>query len=225
MPERSKRRAVSLAVALTVASSFGCGGSQGEAIGVVEASVSANDFDADQGPGSGPGESASVPTTVVAASTTPPTPTASSLEPEQASSTATSLVVTSGPLSTQKPPADSLVGGSEEWFTSPSGNIACHLVADESTSCWIGEKDWEIERPPGSFCEIADFGNAIELGPDGPFWPCYTDSRWDFAAGPLAYGSSLTVGSVTCRSERTGVTCVGPEGSGFFISRAEGTMF
>jgi hypothetical protein len=118
-------------------------------------------------------------------------------------------------------------GGSDFAFTSPSGNIAC-LVTDafiERVSCWIGDKDWTIDQPDDPDCADADWGNAVDLGTDGPSFPCYTDFIWVPDADPLDYGLTVAVGEFRCESARTGVTCTNGDGRGFTLARAAVDLF
>jgi hypothetical protein len=41
----------------------------------------------------------------------------------------------------------------------------------------------------------------------------------------LPYGASLTLGGITCTSERTGMTCVNRDGRGFAVARAAQRVF
>lgn len=106
-------------------------------------------------------------------------------------------------------------------FTSPSGNIACNMHDASGVSCWISERNWEIEQPSG--CKDADWGNVIDLGTTGIEWPCYTDFGFDRDAPELPYGSSMVVGSYSCMSERTGVRCSDGR-EGFNLARAAVTI-
>ena len=108
-------------------------------------------------------------------------------------------------------------------FTSPSGNIAC-VMATGGASCWISEMDWELTEAPAG-CEDADWGNALYVSADGAGPDCYTDFSWDPAAPALGYGSTMTVGDVTCTSARTGVTCLHAGGAGFLLSRGRVEVF
>ncbi|MEL7156018.1 MAG: DUF6636 domain-containing protein [Actinomycetota bacterium] len=105
-------------------------------------------------------------------------------------------------------------------FTSPSGNIACNIGESSGVSCFIFDKDWEIERPPDPICEVSDWGNAIDLTVDGTAWSCYTDLAWDASAPPLPYGQVIQVGEFTCASETTGMSCRNGRGDGFDLARA-----
>ena len=112
------------------------------------------------------------------------------------------------------------VGG----FTSPSGNIACNL-STFGVSCWIGDKEWEIEQPQGEFCDESDWGNAVDVNTDIVYFPCYTDFGWPIDAEPLAYGDRMRVGEFECLSAEQGVTCTNGSGDGFRLSRSEVIVF
>src|SRR5687767_11028272 len=55
---------------------------------------------------------------------------------------------------TETLPADARIGPS--FFSTPSGNIACHLSA-KAVRCDIAKKDWK-PTPPEEPCEL-DYGN------------------------------------------------------------------
>lgn len=110
-------------------------------------------------------------------------------------------------------------------FTSPSGNIACNL-STFGVSCWIGEKEWEIEQPThDEFCDVSDWGNAVDVNTDLVYYPCYTDFGWPIDAEPLAYGDRMRVGEFECGSAEDGVTCTNSSGDGFRVSRSEVIVF
>lgn len=100
----------------------------------------------------------------------------------------------------------SLPAGSQAWFESPSGRLACSVTA--RVVCEVHEPAWTApgaadacqgaEGDPVPYVELAvDRGTADTA--------CVSDS---LAGGPaLGYGSTLTVGSLACTSEVTGLTC------------------
>lgn len=116
-----------------------------------------------------------------------------------------------------------LIPGTSGAFTSPSGNIACSLTETGGASCYIIDKQWTIDEPEG--CAGLDYGNALEVGPTGSAYSCYTDFSWDTTAAALPYGSAMAVGEVLCESERTGITCSHSSGAGFTVARAVSELF
>lgn len=161
-------------------------------------------------------------------STTEPTTTVESTTASTTSTTSTvsSTSVTSSTSTTAAPTTTEILvidGGVHE-FTSPSGNIAC--VMDQfSVSCWIGEKNWTIEQPPGHDCAESDWGNVVDLSHDGPSFPCYTDFGWNPSAPAMAYGVAVELGPFRCDSAETGVTCRNASGNGFTVARAAVNLF
>ncbi len=116
---------------------------------------------------------------------------------------------------------DPSADGSTTIGSDPSG--ACSLSSSGGASCYIAEKQWTIEQPAG--CDDGDFGNAVDLGPGGATFSCYTDFAWDLNAPPLAYGDASAAGEYICESDETGVTCTNGAGQGFKIARARVDVF
>lgn len=141
---------------------------------------------------------------------------------------------------------DVTVDGEHAGFVTPSGNIACSVTA-ESAVCQVSDKSFTVDADhlsdqnlPG--CDASD-ADAIRLVTGRGAWTCApepltgqaevsTGGWWvedvdgttlDLGGATLAvlpYGSSLTVGSVTCSSEEAGVTCQAPDlGEEFFVAR------
>ncbi len=136
----------------------------------------------------------------------------------------TTAPTTAAPATAAPTTADGTIFRAESAsFTSPSGNIACSLSSSGGASCYIAEKQWTIEQPAG--CDDGDFGNAVDLGPGGATFSCYTDFAWDLNAPPLAYGDASAAGEYICESDETGVTCTNGAGQGFKIARARVDVF
>lgn len=113
------------------------------------------------------------------------------------------------------------------FFRSPSGNIHC-LLHDGPN--WRGAR-CDIREGVVSFpvrprrC-TADWGRSFEVSAEGVAGPgCAGDTVADPAARVLPYGASLTLGGVTCRSERSGMTCTNRAGRGFTLARAGQRVF
>lgn len=104
-------------------------------------------------------------------------------------------------------------------FHSPSNNIHCYM-SDESFNgvrCDIMEYTPHFSDPS---CDL-DFGFAFELQPTGPGYPvCAGDTVRNDSGFTLYYTESYSLGGITCRSERTGMTCMNAQGHGIFLSRA-----
>lgn len=106
-------------------------------------------------------------------------------------------------------------------FQSPTGNIACQFFEAEATEvrCDLGEFTATYRKRPAS-CEF-DWGNAfgVTSWSDVGEVLCHSDTIRDPEAQVLDYGYEMTVGDVTCWSQKTGVTCENAQGHGFQISR------
>lgn len=138
-----------------------------------------------------------------------------------AASTSTTTTTTPPETTATEPTATSSAPDPEvkfAEFTADSGNIACYMTT-EVVSCWISEKDWEIDQPED--CEEQDFGNAIDLSNGEVSWPCYTDFAWNPFADPLGQGESISVGSYGCTAAPAGVACEDTDGGRFELSGAE----
>lgn len=110
-------------------------------------------------------------------------------------------------------------------FRSPTGNIGCMFITGDYTSvrCDLRDAIPSYARPRS--CGM-DWGHAFEVGVTGPGTPlCAGDTVMDPRAGVLDYGRSLNIGSLSCTSAKTGMTCMNAEGHGFTVSRARQTAF
>ena len=108
-------------------------------------------------------------------------------------------------------------------FTSPSGNVGCYL--DTSTArCDIAERDWAPPTRPAD-CPLA-YGHGLTVSRHQPAaFVCSGDTALG-AGAPLAYGDSITAGTLRCESAVTGVTCRDTETHhGFAISRQAYRLF
>ncbi len=141
---------------------------------------------------------------------------------------------------------DVTIDGEHAGFVTPTGNIACSVTSG-SAVCQVSDKSFSIdpghlstENLPGCDAGNAD---AIRLVTGQGAWTCVpealtgqaavgTGGWWvedvggttlDLGGATLAvlpYGSSLTVGQVTCSSAEAGVTCASPAlGEQFFVAR------
>jgi hypothetical protein len=146
-------------------------------------------------------------------------------EPVQIESTGASPAPTAGPTAAPPTAGSSTTAvaggpmGEPIAFTSPSGNIACRLDPEHGASCWVAEHDWAVEAASDPDCQL-DFGDAVDVTPDGVVWPCYGDFSWFPDAPALPYGRSVSAGPFTCESAETGVTCHNGDGRGFTVARA-----
>jgi hypothetical protein len=106
-------------------------------------------------------------------------------------------------------------------FQSPSGNINCALFSyggDDSVQCEVAEHDW-VAPPKEPACHL-DWGSRFLLNqPAGALFACYGQNL-PAPERTLGYGSTWSVGTITCDSESVGLTCTNNStGHYFFISR------
>ncbi|WP_157970928.1 DUF6636 domain-containing protein [Pseudogemmobacter bohemicus] len=112
-------------------------------------------------------------------------------------------------------------------FRSPSDNIHCYYD-DFSGTLWLrcdmleGVQTYTA-RPGG--CDF-DWGLSFVIGETGPAeLTCHGDTVQDPANPILSYGSELVIDGISCRSEKTGMTCRNSDGHGFSLARAGQKMF
>jgi hypothetical protein len=148
---------------------------------------------------------------------TPASPVAASTAP------ATPVTVTATPAA--PPPAPAPVPAAHFTgtgsFQSPSGNITCALFSyggDDSVECEVAEHDW-VAPPQEPGCHL-NWGSRILLNqPAGALFACYGQER-PAPERTLGYGSTWSVGAITCDSETAGMTCTDSStGHYFFVSR------
>jgi hypothetical protein len=115
-------------------------------------------------------------------------------------------------------------------FLSPSGNIACQMdQRDDGTGyawCKVDGHEWAAQ--PGTDCQAAYLPGAIgqpggeDLQLSQGNTPClgFVMSQiffsGQYAPAPLDYGQTHTVGTITCESAPSGVTCT-DAGTGHFF--------
>lgn len=182
--------------------------------------------------GAGADESAdTVPRSTVAAqppsSATDTTPAATA--PSESAPTPTEVpVLTSAPAPTTPPPpvvppagtppqGTVISGGDLTFFESPSRNIGCSISA-EDIRCDIKEKEFPSPAPP-SDCDL-DHGNSLYLTTEGtPTFLCHGDTVF-WNGEPLAYGTSIRAGEMSCTSTEAGMVCWSiATGHGFVLAR------
>ena len=111
-------------------------------------------------------------------------------------------------------------------FATPSRNIGC--IGDRTeVRCDIRESTATPPTKPKN-CEF-DWGDAFAVGPKGRgHGVCHGDTALP-APGQririLKYGTSITLGKITCTSRRTGLTCRNTADHGFFLSRQKIRVF
>jgi hypothetical protein len=111
-------------------------------------------------------------------------------------------------------------------FATPSRNIGC--IGDRTeVRCDI--RQTSAPPPPKPASRPFDWGDAFSVRPTGRGrGVCHSDTALP-APGRririLAYGTSITLGKITCTSRRSGLTCRNPGGHGFFLSREKIRVF
>ncbi|MCV7253963.1 hypothetical protein HZU40_32915 [Mycolicibacterium fluoranthenivorans] len=94
-------------------------------------------------------------------------------------------------------------------FQSPSSNITCYMGHDPngavSVTCAIAQKYWTAPPRPDD-CHL-DWGSRLRLEQALPArFACYGQSM-PAPEQTLAYGTSLSDGTLVCYSKTTGITC------------------
>lgn len=110
-------------------------------------------------------------------------------------------------------------------FRSPSGNIGCLFVLGDATSvrCDMADLVPSFTEHPQD-CDF-DWGSSFGITDGKAEVLCVSDTVMDPGAEVLDYGATLTEGDISCRSEKTGLTCQTPEGHGFTLSRKRQSLF
>jgi hypothetical protein len=124
---------------------------------------------------------------------------------------------------TESPTADHELVDELVDFTSPSGNVGCY-IASTTVRCDISERTWSAPPRPVD-CEF-DYGQGISMSPGGQAgFVCAGDTALG-GGKPLAYGQSLSAGTLVCDSAESGITCRDTgTGHGFSIAREAYRLF
>lgn len=110
-------------------------------------------------------------------------------------------------------------------FRSPTGNIHCLMLGGNPAfaRCDLRAFTPSYRRPAD--CDL-DFGHAFEVASRGYAGPvCAGDTVIQPGSPVLPYGAAISLGGITCRSERTGMTCTNRDGHGFSVARAAQRVF
>lgn len=111
-------------------------------------------------------------------------------------------------------------------FQSPTGNIGCFIMTGEETMarCDIADYTPSFVNDQG-LCEL-DYGNAFAVGQYGRGGvACVGDTALLEDAEVLEYGEEISIGGITCWSEKTGMTCANNNGHGFSVSKRKQEVF
>lgn len=115
-------------------------------------------------------------------------------------------------------------------FQSPSGNIACAIVDDGSTTpsvrCDIMDHTFTPPPKPPGGCGATGYGNSIVLSSGAPAqFICAGDTVYDPSAPVLEYDTTSVVGQFSCDSRTDGMVCLDLDsGHWFRIARATYTL-
>ncbi len=135
------------------------------------------------------------------------------------------LCLGAGTAIAQDDPSVISESGNEAFFRSPSGNIWCAITAGDGVvaECYLRRftpapqlAAQGCAQAWGFFVDHQGVGRAV----------C-TDPSFVMMQQPkvLDYGRWVTFAGVTCRSERTGMTCTNGNGRGFSVARATQSLF
>ena len=112
-------------------------------------------------------------------------------------------------------------------FQTPSGNIHCVMYNEQPAGvrCDMVDLVQSYTTPPPG-CDL-DYGTSfyIDLQTAKGVLYCHGDTIILPTMPVLAYGNRMSVGGITCASERTGMTCTNPAGHGFTLSKARQRLF
>ena len=148
--------------------------------------------------------------------------------------TALTLMATAAAAATVAIPATAHAEPSDMYqFLTPSGNIGCHMDthAEGWASVWCRLQDETWVEPQDAVCPVGNVPGSIgrpapwlQLREGKPACLGAVTSQL-FFSGPyapptLAYGQTHTVGTITCGSAPSGVTCTDTSTGHFFrVSR------
>jgi hypothetical protein len=104
-------------------------------------------------------------------------------------------------------------------FQSPTGNVGCRMETG-GVICEIKDYTWLVPRPPDY--NMGGKGNRFILdrgrAPVGGEW--HSDHEFPDGSPTLDYGQTRTLGTITCDSEISGMTCADASTGHFFrVSR------
>lgn len=113
------------------------------------------------------------------------------------------------------------------FFHSPSGNIHCLIATGDypEARCDMRVLTPSHTTPPAD-CDL-DWGAAFAVARESRkgYLACVGDTVEVADSVELGYGQSLSLGGITCTSEKTGVSCTNPAGHGFALAKARQKLF
>lgn len=135
-----------------------------------------------------------------------PTTTSTSTSTAAAPTTPTSLTVVTAPT----------------WFSTPTGNISCAVMADYAR-CDIVDRSWTPPTKPAD-CPL-DWGSSlVASATQAARFACNSDTVYRPEV-QMPYGRRVTSGSMSCDVVPEGVTCRSIDGHGFFLSKESYRLF
>ena len=118
------------------------------------------------------------------------------------------------------PPTPAAQPGGPRSFRSPSGNINCTLSTpggENAARCEVVEHTWMA--PPPSDCHL-NSGDRFYLTQGGHAGVGCYGQEFPAAEHTLGYGQTRSLGTITCDSEYTGMTCTDSSTGHYFrVSR------
>jgi hypothetical protein len=116
-------------------------------------------------------------------------------------------------------------------FKTPSNNIYCQSVdgAPGEVAGYVRcdiRFSYTVSPPRPADCDL-EWGDAYGISEDAHSGQllCHGDTVFDDALPTLFYGHVWRSGSIRCKSERIGLTCINAMGRGFFISKESQMIF
>lgn len=113
-------------------------------------------------------------------------------------------------------------------FQTPSGNIYCQMSTDANGVPMVACEGGGSQAGPAPDCaEHMQWGDRFFLTQgQAPESHCHTDTiRSNQAPAPvLAYGQTKSIGTITCDSETTGLTCTDSSTGRFFSMSREANV-
>ncbi len=111
-------------------------------------------------------------------------------------------------------------------FSSPSGNIGCQIIPGTSVRCDMLQHTWSPPPRPDYCKSLMAWGQGLILKAGGGAHVVCAGDTTMTQDNPLAYGDSITAGSMRCDSAETGMTCRDTgTGHGFTIARDSYELF
>ncbi len=156
-------------------------------------------------------------------------------ESEPGSTDQESADASDSPTTTEPKTATTTTAESANEFRSPTGNIHCRIDLGTARCSHRGDTPWKAGGALPNWATGLSFGFTEAGCIDGGFvgfdvsesgrpQAACGDQMVEAADKTLAYGEAMSVGGITCQSQRFGVTCLNREGNGFRLATNEIAM-